>query len=92
MRAVRLHEIGTLGPASLRLEEVPEPQPGPGQVLLRVTHSGVWNVVAVARAAPGWNASPGRSAMLALHTLGVVAQLTGMSLAEWTSTTFLPTF
>ena len=53
-----------------------------------VIHAGVSNVAAVARAAPGWNASPGMSPMLALHDLGVVVQLTGMSLAEWTSTTW----
>jgi zinc-binding alcohol dehydrogenase/oxidoreductase len=34
MRAVRLHEIG--GPQNLRLDDVPTPQPGPGDVLVRV--------------------------------------------------------
>ncbi|MFD2418127.1 NADP-dependent oxidoreductase [Amycolatopsis pigmentata] len=34
MRAVRLHEFG--GPAVLRHEEVPVPEPGPGEVLVRV--------------------------------------------------------
>lgn len=34
MRAVRFHEFG--GPEVLRLEEVEEPRPGPGQALLRV--------------------------------------------------------
>ena len=52
------------------------------------TQAGAWNVAAVARAAPGWNVSPGMSPMLALHDFGVVVQLTGMSLAEWTSTTW----
>ena len=59
--------------------------------LAGVTHSGVWNVAAVARAAPGWNASPGISPMLALG-LAVVVHVTGMSLAEWTSTTWPLTF
>jgi len=34
MRAVRLHEIG--GPQNLRIDEVPVPQPGEGEVLVRV--------------------------------------------------------
>ncbi len=34
MRAVRLHEIG--GPESLRLDDVPTPQPAPGEALVRV--------------------------------------------------------
>jgi zinc-binding alcohol dehydrogenase/oxidoreductase len=34
MRAVRLHEIG--GPENLRLDDVPIPQPAPGEALVRV--------------------------------------------------------
>ena len=34
MRALLSHQPG--GPATLRLEEVPEPQPGPGELLVRV--------------------------------------------------------
>jgi NADPH:quinone reductase-like Zn-dependent oxidoreductase len=34
MKAVRLHEIG--GPANLRVDDVPQPQPGPGETLVRV--------------------------------------------------------
>ncbi|MFF7205577.1 NADP-dependent oxidoreductase [Streptomyces sp. NPDC008141] len=34
MKAIRLHEFG--GPDVLRLEEVPVPEPGPGEVLVRV--------------------------------------------------------
>jgi zinc-binding alcohol dehydrogenase/oxidoreductase len=34
MRAARLHEIG--GPWSLRVEDVPIPEPGPGEVLVRL--------------------------------------------------------
>ena len=36
MRAVRLHAVG-----DLRLEEVPVPEPGPGEVLVRVEAAGV---------------------------------------------------
>ncbi|HZR99267.1 MAG TPA: alcohol dehydrogenase catalytic domain-containing protein [Chloroflexota bacterium] len=39
MRAVRLHEFG--GPEQLRVEEVPTPEPGPGQALVRVAACGV---------------------------------------------------
>jgi NADPH2:quinone reductase len=39
MKAIRVHEFG--GPEVLRLEEVPEPVPGPGQLLLKVDAIGV---------------------------------------------------
>src|SRR5438045_9585113 len=39
MKAVRVHEFG--GPEVLRLEEVPTPHPGPGQVLVRICGVGV---------------------------------------------------
>src|SRR5207248_1328511 len=39
MKAIRVHEFG--GPEVLRLEEVPTPQPGPGQVLVRMHAIGV---------------------------------------------------
>ncbi|MBX6363119.1 MAG: quinone oxidoreductase [Gemmatimonadetes bacterium] len=39
MRAVRIHETG--GPDVLRLEDVPVPEPGPGQALVRVEVAGV---------------------------------------------------
>ncbi|HEY2956134.1 MAG TPA: quinone oxidoreductase [Candidatus Eisenbacteria bacterium] len=39
MKAVRFHATG--GPEVLRLEEVAEPEPGPGQLLLRVEAAGV---------------------------------------------------
>jgi NADPH2:quinone reductase len=39
MRAVRVHEL--TGPGALRLDEVPDPQPGPGEVLLEVRAAGV---------------------------------------------------
>jgi NADPH:quinone reductase len=39
MKAIRVHEFG--GPEVLRLEEVPTPQPGPGQVLVRIRGGGV---------------------------------------------------
>ena len=39
MKAIRVHEFG--GPEVLRLEEVPTPQPSPGEVLVRVHAIGV---------------------------------------------------
>lgn len=39
MKAVRIHEFG--GPEVLRYEDVPEPQPGPGEIRIRVIATGV---------------------------------------------------
>ena len=39
MKAIRVHEFGD--PEVLRLEEVPTPRPGPGQVLVRIHAIGV---------------------------------------------------
>lgn len=39
MRAVRVHEL--VGPPGLRVDELPEPEPGPGEVLVEVRAAGV---------------------------------------------------
>ncbi|WP_261571182.1 quinone oxidoreductase family protein [Frankia gtarii] len=39
MRAVRFHEYGP--PDVLRVDEVPDPRPGPGELLIRVTAAGI---------------------------------------------------
>src|SRR5437763_3205064 len=39
MKAIRVHEFG--GPEVLRLEEVPDPRPGSGEVVIRVKAAGV---------------------------------------------------
>src|ERR1700745_3215180 len=39
MRAIQIREFG--GPEVLRLVELPEPEPGPAEVLIRVTRAGV---------------------------------------------------
>lgn len=39
MRAIRVHEFGP--PENMRLEEVPDPSPGPGQLLIRIKAVGV---------------------------------------------------
>ncbi len=41
MKAMRLEQPGPLGAASLKPKEVPVPQPGPGQVLIRVSACGI---------------------------------------------------
>jgi NADPH:quinone reductase len=39
MKAIRVHEFGE--PEVMKLEEVPDPQPGPGQVVVRIHAAGV---------------------------------------------------
>ena len=39
MKAIRVHTPG--GPEALRYEAIPEPVPGPGQVLVRIEAAGV---------------------------------------------------
>jgi NADPH2:quinone reductase len=39
VKAVRIHQFG--GPEVLKLEEVPDPQPGPGQVVVKIHAAGV---------------------------------------------------
>src|ERR1700740_191298 len=39
MKAIVVHEFG--GPEVLKLEEIPKPVPGPGQVLVRIHAAGV---------------------------------------------------
>src|SRR5262249_13046489 len=39
MRAVRCHDL--VGPSGLRVDDLPEPEPGPGEVLLEVRAAGV---------------------------------------------------
>ncbi len=39
MKAIRVHEFG--GPAVLKLEEIPDPKPGAGELLVRVRAAGI---------------------------------------------------
>lgn len=47
MKAIRVHQFG--GPEVLKLEEMPDPQPGPGQVVVQVRAAGVNPVEAYVR-------------------------------------------
>jgi NADPH:quinone reductase len=52
MRALVVHQPG--GPEAMRLQQLPAPQPGPGQVVVAVEAVGVNPVDAGNRADPGW--------------------------------------
>ena len=39
MKAIRVHEFG--GPGVMRLEDVPDPQPGAGEVVVKVEAVGI---------------------------------------------------
>ncbi len=47
MKAIRVHEFG--GPEVMKLEDVPDPQPGPGHVVIRIHAAGVNPVEAYIR-------------------------------------------
>ncbi len=72
MKAIRVHEFGA--PEVLRLEEVPEPQPGPGQVLVQVQAIGVnpyeTYMRAGAYAAPPLPYTPGHDAAGVVAAVG----------------------
>ena len=54
MKAIRQHAFG--GPGELRLEDVPDPQPGDGQVRIRVQAAGMHlldTVIREGKAGPG---------------------------------------
>lgn len=76
MRAIRLHTFGPAG--NLRLEEVADPEPGPGQVLVAVAAAGVHLLDAAIRggvkgplpALPELPAIPGREVAGTVRALG----------------------
>lgn len=73
MHAIRVHETG--GPEVLRLEVLPDPEPGPGEVLIRVRAVGVNPVETYRRAgmfghAPAFPYTPGTDAAGVVEALG----------------------
>ncbi len=72
MRAVVAREPG--GPEVLELRELPDPEPGPGEVLLRVAASGV-NRADVAQRGGTYPPPPGASDVLGLEVSGTVLAL-----------------
>lgn len=73
MKAIRVHEFGA--PEVMRLEDVPEPRPGPGEVLVRVQAAGVNPVETYIRsgqyaAAPPLPYTPGSDAAGIIEAVG----------------------
>lgn len=71
MQAIRIHEYG--GPEVLKLEELPTPQPGPGQALVEVAATGV-NFVEIYQRM-GWYKLPALPAIMGGEGAGTVLQV-----------------
>ena len=67
-RAIRIHELG--GPEVLRWEEIPVPDPGPGEVLVRQEAIGV-NYGDIYRRR-GIRATPSLPAVIGVEAAGVI--------------------
>ncbi|MGH3867260.1 MAG: NAD(P)H-quinone oxidoreductase [Pseudonocardiaceae bacterium] len=72
MRAITITEYG--GPAVLRLAEVPDPRPGPGEVLIDVAATSV-NRADLLQRQGRYASPPGVSEILGLECAGTVAEL-----------------
>ncbi|MGB8202295.1 MAG: alcohol dehydrogenase catalytic domain-containing protein, partial [Pseudonocardiaceae bacterium] len=72
MRAVTITEYG--GPAVLRLTEVPDPRPDPGEVLIDVAATSV-NRADLLQRQGRYASPPGVSEILGLECAGTVAEL-----------------
>ncbi|MGH3686490.1 MAG: NAD(P)H-quinone oxidoreductase [Pseudonocardiaceae bacterium] len=83
MRAITITEYG--GPLVLRLAEQPDPQPGPGEVLIEVTATSV-NRADLMQRQGRYPPPPGASEILGLECAGTVAKLgdgvTGLTVGE----------
>jgi tumor protein p53-inducible protein 3 len=79
MLAVMCHGAG--GPEVLAVEEVPRPEPGPGEVLLKVTHSAINRADTLQRRG-AYALPPGAPAGLGLEAAGEVAGL-GPGVQGW---------
>ncbi len=83
MKAIRVHEFG--GPEVMRLEEIPNPRPGPGQVLVRVRAAGVNPVDAYIRSGsyptkPALPFTPGIDAAGVVESVG--PEVSGVAAAD----------
>ena len=79
MQAVVLEGFG--GPEMMQLGEVPRPEPGPGQVLIRVAATSV-NRADLQQRTGNYNPPPGESEVLGLEVAGLIEQL-GDGVAGW---------
>jgi putative PIG3 family NAD(P)H quinone oxidoreductase len=79
MRAVVLDGFG--GPEVMRLDEVPRPRPGPGQVVIRVAATSV-NRADLQQRTGNYAPPPGESEILGLEVAGVIEQL-GEGVTGW---------
>jgi NADPH2:quinone reductase len=79
MRAVLMQKYG--GPEVLELGEAPRPEPGPGQVLVRIAATSV-NRADLQQRAGNYAPPPGESAILGLECAGVIEAL-GEGVADW---------
>lgn len=79
MRAIRVHQFG--GPEVLKLENVPEPKPGPGEVLLRVHAAGLNPVDTYIRGG-GYAIKPPLPYTPGLDAAGVIEAL-GAGVSGW---------
>ncbi len=90
MKAIRIHQFGE--PEVMKLEEVPDPQPGPGQVLVRVHAAGVNPVETYIRAGiypnkPDLPYTPGADAAGIVEALGSGARHVAVGDRVYTSGT-----
>src|SRR5258708_3642784 len=73
MKAIRVHQFG--GPEVMRLEETPKPQPGVGQILVRIRAAGINPVDTYVRAGtyaakPSLPYTPGKDAAGTVEAVG----------------------
>ena len=83
MKAIRVHEYG--GPAVMKLVNVPDPKPGPGDVVVRVRAAGVNPVDAYIHTGtyarkPALPYTPGQDGAGDVHSVG--ADVTGVSVGD----------
>ncbi len=90
MKAIRVHQFG--GPEVLKLEEIADPKPGPGQVMVRVKAAGVNPVETYIRsgayaALPPLPYTPGKDAAGVVEALGIGAESVRVGDRVYTSNT-----